>query len=77
MHPLLEREMRNNMNKYKLIAALIIALALMLCLAAGAVISRLLYLLPSPWNHITNGLFCFAMLTWGVYLWINKLEKEK
>lgn len=65
------------MNKYKLIAAFIIALILMLCLAAGAVISRLLYLLPSPWNHIAIGLFSFSMLTWGVYLWINKLEKEK
>ena len=65
------------MNKYKLIAALIIALTLMLCLAAGAVISRLFHLLPSPWSHIANGLFAFSMLTWGVYLWINKLEKEK
>ena len=77
MHPLFEGERRNNMNKYKLIAAFIIALILMLCLAAGAVISRLLYLLPSPWNHIAIGLFSFSMLTWGVYLWINKLEKEE
>lgn len=65
------------MNKYELIAALIIVLILMLCLAAGAVISCLLSLLPSPWSHIANGLFAFSMLTWGVYLLINKPEKEK
>lgn len=65
------------MNKYKLIAALIVALTLMLCLAAGHVISRLFNLLPSPWNYIANGIFALAMLTWGVYLWINKLEKWK
>lgn len=65
------------MNKYKLIAALIVALILMLSIAAGGVISRLLYLLPSPWNLIANGLFALAMLIWGVYLWINKLEREK
>ena len=77
MHSVLERERRNNMNKYKLIAALIIALTLMLSLAAGAVISCLLSLLPSPWSHIAKGLFVFSMLTWIVYLLINKLEKEK
>lgn len=65
------------MNKYKLIAALIIALKLILCLAAGAVISCLLSLLPSPWSHIAKGLFAFSMLTWVVYLLIYKLEKEK
>lgn len=65
------------MNKYKLIAALIIALKLMLCLAAGAVISCLLSLLPSPWSHIAKGLFALSMLTWVVYLLIYKLEKEK
>ena len=75
MHSVLERERRNNMNKYKLIAALIIALTLMLSLAAGAVISCLLSLLPSPWSHIAKGLFVFSMLTWIVYLLINKLEK--
>lgn len=65
------------MNKYKLIAALIIALTLMLCIAVGGVISYLLDLLPTPWNYIANGLFMLAMLTWGVYLWINKLEKKE
>ena len=63
------------MDKYKLIATLIIAMALMLCLAAGAVITHLLLLLHSPWNLIANGLFALAMLTLGAYPWINKLKK--
>lgn len=49
----------------------------MLCIAVGGVISYLLDLLPTPWNYIANGLFMLAMLTWGVYLWINKLEKKE
>lgn len=65
------------MNKYKLIAALIIALTIMLCLAAGVVISRLLYLLPSPWNYIANGLFALAMLTWARIFGLINLKKKK
>lgn len=64
------------MNKYKLIAAFIVALSLMTALGVGTGITLLLNLLPSPWNHIASGLFCLAMLTWGVYLWIGKLEKK-
>lgn len=64
------------MNKYKLIAALIVALILMLCIAVGCVISHLLSILPSPWCHIANVIFFFAMLTLSAYLWIGKREDK-
>lgn len=64
------------MNKYKLIAAFIVALTLMAALGVGIGTTLCLNLLPSPWNHIANGLFCLAMLTLGVYLYFSKLEKK-
>lgn len=64
------------MDKIKLIAAFIVALTLIAALFVGAMITKLLYQLPSPWGDITVNLFCLAMLTWGIYLYLSKPEKK-
>lgn len=64
------------MNKYKLIAAFIIALTLMAAFILGKVISDILFLIPSPWGLIANGLLALAGITVIVYWWIGKLEKK-
>lgn len=65
------------MNIYKLIAALILALILMVVFFIGAVVSRMLNLLPFPWDIISNGALVLAGLTVIIYIWIGKLEKRK
>lgn len=65
------------MNIYKLIAALILALILMAVFFIGALISRMLNLLPFPWDIISNGALVLAGLTVIIYIWIGKLEKRK
>lgn len=65
------------MNIYKLIAALILALILMEVFFIGALVSRMLNLLPSPWDMISNGALVLAGLTVIIYIWIGKLEKRK
>lgn len=65
------------MNIYKLIAALILALILMAVFIIGALVSRMLNLLPSPWDMISNGALVLAGLTVIIYIWIGKLEKRK
>ena len=65
------------MNIYKLIAALILALILMGVFFIGALVSRMLNLLPSPWDMISNGALVLAGLTIIIYIWIGKLEKRK
>lgn len=64
------------MNKYKLIAAFIIALTLMVVFLLGKVISDILFLITPPWGLIANGLLVLAVLTLIVYWWIGKLEKK-
>lgn len=65
------------MNIYKLIAALILALILMVVFFIGAVVSRMLNLLPFPWDIISNGALALTGLTVIIYIWIGKLEKRK
>lgn len=65
------------MNIYKLIAALIAALILMTVFFIGALVSRMLNHLPSPWDMISNGALVLAGLTIIIYIWIGKLEKRK
>lgn len=65
------------MNIYKLIAALILALILMEVFSIGALVSRMLNLLPFPWDIISNGALVLAGLTVIIYIWIGKLEKRK
>lgn len=65
------------MNIYKLIAALILALILMAVFIIGALVSRMLNLLPFPWDIISNGALVLAGLTVIIYIWIGKLEKRK
>lgn len=65
------------MNIYKLIAALILALILMVVFFIGAVVSRMLNLLPCPWDIISNGALALTGLTVIIYIWIGKLEKRK
>lgn len=65
------------MNIYKLIAALILALILMAVFFIGALVSRMLNLLPSPWDMISNGALLLAGLTAIIYIWMGKLEKRK
>lgn len=65
------------MNIYKLIAALILALILMEVFFIGAVVSRMLNLLPFPWDIISNGALALTGLTIIIYIWIGKLEKRK
>lgn len=65
------------MNIYKLIAALILALILMVVFFIGAVVLRILNLLPSPWDMISNGALMLTGLTVMIYIWIGKLEKRK
>jgi membrane protease YdiL (CAAX protease family) len=65
------------MNIYKLIAALILALILMAVFFIGAVVSRMLNLLPPPWDVISNGALALTGLTVIIYIWIGKLEKRK
>lgn len=64
------------MNIDKLLAALIIAVMLAIAFGLGIMISKLLYLLPSPWDIISNIVLGVLGLTAGVYLWLGKLEKE-
>lgn len=64
------------MDKIKLIAAFIIALTLLVALLLGKVISDILFLLPSPWGLIANGLLVLAVITVIAYWWIGKLEKK-
>ena len=61
------------MNIYKLIAALI----LMAVFIIGALVSRMLNLLPFPWDIISNGALALTGLTIIIYIWIGKLEKRK
>lgn len=65
------------MNIYKLIAALILALILMEVFSIGALVSRMLNLLPFPWDIISNGALALTGLTVIIYIWIGKLEKRK
>lgn len=65
------------MNIYKLIAALIAALILMAVFFIGALVSRMLNLLPFPWDMVSNGTLVLAGLTVIIYIWIGKLEKRK
>ena len=64
------------MNKEKLLAALIIAMILAVAFGTGVMISRLLNLLPSPWDFISNGIFALSGLTIIVCIWLDKLEKK-
>ena len=64
------------MNIGKLLAALIIAVMLAIAFGLGIMISKLLYLLPSPWDIISNIVLGVLGLTAGVYLWLGKLEKK-
>ncbi len=65
------------MNIYKLIAALILAFILMTVFFIGTLVSRLLNLLSSPWDIVSNGALVLAGLTVIIYIWIGKLEKRK
>lgn len=65
------------MNIYKLVAALILALILMMVFFIGTLVSRMLNLLPFPWDMISNGALVLAGLTVIIYIWIGKLEKRK
>lgn len=65
------------MNKYKLIAALIIALTLMVAFLIGKLISDILFLIPSPWGLIANALLALAGMTAIAYWWIGNLEKKR
>ena len=65
------------MNVGKLLAALIIAMMLAVALGLGIMISKALYLLPSPWDVISNIMFAVLGLTAIVYVWLGKLEEKK
>lgn len=64
------------MNIGKLLAALIIAMILAVAFGTGVMISRLLNLLPSPWDVISNIMFGVLGLTVIVYIWLGKLEDK-
>ena len=65
------------MNIYKLISALILALILMAVFFIGALVSRILNLLPSPWDMISNGALVLTGLTAIIYIWMGKLKRRK
>lgn len=64
------------MNVGKLLAALIIAMMLAVAFGIGIMISKALYLLPSPWGIVSNIVFGVLGLTATVYAWLGKLEKK-
>lgn len=64
------------MNVGKLLAALIIAVILAVAFGIGVMISRLLNLLPSPWDVISNIMFGVLGLTVIVHIWLGKLEEK-
>lgn len=64
------------MNIGKLLAALIIAVTLTVAFGIGVMISRLLNLLPSPWDLVSNGIFALSGLTMIVYIWLGKIEEK-
>ncbi len=65
------------MNVGKLLAALIIAMMLAVAFGIGIMISKALYLLPSPWGVVSNIAFAVLGLTATVYVWLGKLERKK
>lgn len=64
------------MNVGKLLAALIIAMTLAAAFGLGIMISKALYLLPSPWDVISNIMFAVLNLTVIVYIWLGKIEEK-
>jgi len=64
------------MNVGKLLAALIIVVTLAVAFCIGVMISKALYLLPSPWDVISNIMFGVLGLTAIVYVCLGKLEKK-
>lgn len=58
------------MKKSKLFIAFIIALVLILLTVATGVVSRLLDLLPEPWNIIANVTMLLALTTLFIYILI-------
>lgn len=64
------------MNVGKLLAALIIAVTLAVAFGIGIMINKALYLLPSPWDVISNIMFAVLGMTAIVYIWLGKLEKK-
>ena len=64
------------MNIGKLLAALIIAVTLAVAFGIGVMISRLLNLLPSPWDLVSNGIFALLGLTMIVYIWLGKIDEK-
>lgn len=65
------------MNVDKLLAALIIAVTLADVFGVGVMISKALYLLPSPWDVVSGIVFGVLGLTVIVYVWLGKLERKK
>lgn len=65
------------MNLGKLLASLIIAVTLAAAFGLGVMISKVLYLLPSPWGVVSNIVFGVLGLTAIIYVWLGKLEKKK
>lgn len=64
------------MNIGKLLAALIIAVTIAVAFGIGMMISKALYLLPSPWGVVSNIVFGVLGLTAIVYVCLGKLEKK-
>lgn len=65
------------MNIGKLLAALIISVTLAVAFGLGVMISKALFLLPSPWGVVSNIVFGILGLTVIVYVWLGKLERTK
>lgn len=65
------------MNVGKLLAALIIAMTLAAAFGLGIMVSKALFILPSPWGIISNIVFGVLGLTAIVYVWLGKLERKK
>lgn len=65
------------MNVGKLLAALTIAVTLAAAFFTGIFISKLLNLLPSPWNAISSILFGIFGLTIIIYVWLGKDKKKE
>ena len=64
------------MNIGKLFAALIIAVIHVIAFGVGMMISKTLFLLPSPWDVVSNIVFGVLGLTAIVYVWLGKFEKK-
>lgn len=65
------------MNKNRFLAALTIAVTLAAAFFTGIFISKLLNLLPSPWNAISSILFGIFGLTIIIYVWLGKDKKKE